>query len=72
MVMSAPSQMVIGEANDRTTKGVVSVSGTACDEGGAGGAGWVSRRLGLVVFLLNHEREISGATAASVGDGKQR
>jgi hypothetical protein len=29
MVMTAPSRMVIGDANDRTTKGVPAVSGTA-------------------------------------------
>ena len=36
MVMTAPSKMVIWVMNDRTTKGVAAVWGTARDEGSQG------------------------------------
>src|SRR5208283_2572986 len=36
MVMTAPSKMVIGEANDRTTKGWPGGVGNGGDEGGGG------------------------------------
>lgn len=41
MVMAAPSRMVIGEANDRTTKGVPAVSGTAAMKAAGVGGVWV-------------------------------
>jgi len=42
--MKAPSRMVIGEANDRTTKGVREVSGTAAMRAaGSGGVCCASR-----------------------------
>jgi len=41
MVMTAPSKMVIREANDRTTKGVPVVSGTAAVKEAGSGAMWL-------------------------------
>jgi|SRR5450631_2060415 hypothetical protein len=54
MVMTPPSRMVIGEANDRTTEGVRAVSGTAATKGGPGpgGRGGASRVVTASLSLL--------------------
>ena len=58
MVMTTPSWMVIGEANDRTTKGC-GASGTACNEGGRVGERVVVRRAfvtaSLSLLIARHE-----------------
>jgi hypothetical protein len=41
MVMTAPSRMVTWEANDRTTKGVPAVWGTAAMKGSRVGGVWL-------------------------------
>jgi hypothetical protein len=67
--MTAPSKMVIGEANDRTTEGVSAVSGTAAMKAAGSGGVWlcVARFVTASLSLVIARRERGRGFARRAG-----